>query len=347
MGIIYTMSLNCLKGHIGIEGCGGEAPVSNLYINRLPGIELKAIDKIATHDQENFQGVWDDIKERAVRRFRNEINKEFKKRYKLKTITQSIDIEKLIDTDSTISQDTEYRGFTIELNRESNDYVASNLQSIYIQSLYLYLPGAINTTVKIYDLDTETELDSISVTGVSGWNTIAVNETYTARRIYVAYDSTLVDSVTQDITKLRQAVLYGNTGCSCLCYSYSNQNVEIRGASSSISDKYNIDFGNNTFGLSGIFSIQCSYDSLVCNNLDTFETALWYLEAAEFCFERRFTSRLNEFTAFDKNKAKELQEEYEKRYKNELSIAIDGINLDLKDLCLECNEPFQYTDARL
>lgn len=340
------MSLSCLIGHIGIEGCGGEVPVSDLYINRLPGIELESIEKIATQDQENYSGVWSDIQERAVRRFRNEIVKEFKKRYKIKTITQSIDIEKLIDTDEVTAAATQYRGFTLELNQESQQYVASNLQSIYIQTLPLYLPSELNTTVKIYDLDTQTELFTKAVTGSEGWNNVAVNEVFAARRIYVAYDSTLVDSIEQDITELKHAVLYPDSS-HCLCYTWGNQNVEIKGASSTIADKFTITQGNDTFGLSGLFSIKCSYDALICNNLDTFETALWYLCAAEFCFERRFTSRLNKFTLFNKEKAKELQEAYEERFMSELETAIGGINLNLKDSCLECNEQFIYADAKL
>lgn len=341
------MSLSCLIDHIGIEGCGGEVPVSNLYINRLPGIELEAIEKIATQDQENFAGVWSDIQDRSVRRFRNEIVKEFKKRYKLKTITQSVNIEKLIDTAETTAAATEYRGYVIELNRENDIYVASNLQSIYIQSLYIYLPAAVNTTVKIYDLDTETQLFSLAVTGALGWNTVAINDTFAARRIYVAYDASVVDSVEQDISDLRYAVLYPDSNTHCLCYSWGNQNVEIRGASSTIADKFTITHGDNTFGLGGLFSITCSYDALICNNLSTFETALWYLEGSEFCFERRFTSRLNKYTLFTPAKAKELQEAYEQRFINELSIAIDGIDLNLKDSCLECNEQFIYADAKL
>jgi hypothetical protein len=340
------MSLNCLKGHIGIEGCSQSTPVSGLYINRLPGIELEALDKIATHDQVNFEGVWDDIEERAVRRFRNEAVKMFSKRYKLKTITQSVDVEKKIDTSSTTASGTDYRGYVLELNREDDDYVASNLQSIYIQTLPLYLSGAVNTTVKIFDLDTEAELFSLDVTGVSGWNTVRVDETFTSRRLYVVYDATNVTSVEQDITKLKEAVLYNGSEYHCLCYS-GNINIEIRGASSTIADKYNITFGEDTFGLSGVFSVLCSFDSLICNNLTVFETPLWYLEAAEFCFERRFTSRLNKYTLMNKDKAKELQEEYEKRFLDELDTVVEGISLDLKDYCLVCNEVIRTADARV
>jgi hypothetical protein len=340
------MSLNCLKGHIGIEGCSQSTPVSGLYINRLPGIELEALDKIATHDQVNFEGVWDDIEERAVRRFRNEVVKLFSKRYKLKTITQSVDVEKKIDTSSTTASGTDYRGYVLELNREDDDYVASNLQSIYIQTLPLYLSGAVNTTVKIFDLDTEAELFSLDVTGVSGWNTVRVDETFTSRRLYVVYDATNVTSVEQDITKLKEAVLYNGSEYHCLCYS-GNINIEIRGASSTIADKYNITFGEDTFGLSGVFSVLCSFDSLICNNLTVFETPLWYLEAAEFCFERRFTSRLNKYTLFNKEKAKELETEYEERFMSELETVIDGISLDLQDHCLVCNAVIRQADARV
>jgi hypothetical protein len=339
------MSLNCLKGHIGIEGCSQETPVSGLYINHLPGIELEALDKIATHDQVNFQGVWDDIEERAVRRFRNEAVKMFNKRYKLKTITQSVDVEKLIDTSSTTASATEYRGYALELNREEDDYVASNLQSIYIQTLPLYLSGAVNTTVKVFDLDTETQLFTLDVTGVSGWNTVRVDQTFTARRLYVVYNATNVTSVEQDITKLKQAVLYNDTD-HCLCYS-GNINIEIRGASSTIADPYTITYGEDTFGLSGIFSVLCSFDSLICNNLSVFETPLWYLEAAEFCFERRFTSRLNKYTLFNKEKAKELEAEYEERFMSDLETVIEGISLKLQDHCLVCNEVIRQADARV
>lgn len=336
--------MNCLLDHIGIEGCGEVTPPSNLFINRLPGIELKAIDKLATPDQVNFQGVWDDIQERAVRKFKTKVNAQFKERWKLKTITSSIDIGKKL-TEETTSQAAEYRGYTIELNQEGSDFANSNMQVIFIKSLPLYLSTAQNTTIKIYDLDIETEIYTSTVTGSQGWNIVSINEYFTENRIYVVYDSTTIDSNQQDITKLMN--YNSGSGCDCLCYDFNNSEFRIRGAKSLISDKFDISYVNDTYGLSGLFSIQCSYDSIVCNNLPVFETALWYLLGAEFCFERRFTSRLNEFTTFDKNKAKELEEEYIKRFEEELSIAIDGINLNGNDSCLVCNEQFRYTDARL
>lgn len=335
--------MNCLLNYIGIYGCGGGVPPSNLYINRLPGIELKAIDKLATPDQINFQGVWSDIQERAIRKFKTKVNAKFKERWKLKTITSSVNIGKIIDSNIT-ALGSEYRGYTVELNESGSDYANSNMQSIYVSTLPLYLSEAKNTTVKIFDLDTETEIYTKDVTGVQGWNSVVINQIFSENRIYIVYDSTEIDSTELSISKLMN---YNSSGCGCVSYDFNGNEFIIKGAKSAIGDIYNIEYGSNIFGLSGIFSVQCSYDSIVCNNLPVFETALWYLEGAEFCFERRFTSRLNEFTTFDKNKAKELEEEYNLRFEEELEIAIEGINLDGNDSCLVCNDTFMWTDARL
>ncbi len=72
--------MDCLKGYIGIAGCGAVLPVpgngqtlsdvySGLTINQLPGISLKSIEKIANAEQENFLGVWKDVERRALLKF--------------------------------------------------------------------------------------------------------------------------------------------------------------------------------------------------------------------------------------------------------------------------------------
>ena len=99
----------------------------------------------------------------------------------------------------------------------------------------------------------------------------------------------------------------------------------------------------------------CSFDSLVCNNKDPFTTSLWYLEGIEMMNELLYSSRLNEYTTTGRNKAKELRNMYEVKYRGgeideishegELAMAIDGINLNMTDYCLQCNEPVRYENA--
>jgi hypothetical protein len=336
--------MDCLIDHIGIYGCGDSAPASGLYVNSLPGIELKGIDKVATAEQVNLSGVWDDVQQRASKRMSNDVVSAFKKRYKIKTVSQMIEIPKTIDADSTTASSAQYRGFIVELNQSGDLLVDSNLQVIYIQNLYLYLPSAVNTTIKIFDLDLGTTLKSSALTGAEGWNTVTILESYSARRIFVCYDATTVNSVELSVSDLGNAINNSIGG------------ADINGATSTLASPTDYTEGNNTFGLRGQVSIRCSFEKIICNNLETFVNAWLYLLGVELMNETLYTSRLNNYS-IGKEKAKELRMYFQAMYNGgiidgspfagELNQAIEGITLDQLDCCIECNAPIRFVDAKL
>lgn len=355
------MSLNCLKDWIGVQGCTTTTPDSGIFINQLPGIELEMIDSLADEQQVDFNGVWDDVRERAIRRLKTDINAEFKKRYLLKNITESINMERIIDTTSVTALGAQYRGVALTLDRQDENFAYSNLQTIRIQDISLYFNIAAATTIKVFDLETGTELFTKSVAAPAsvGWQVITILQEFTAREIFIAYDATLLSSVEQDLTKLKNAVNRSQGGCNFwrIGCDGSNHNVELRGATSAISTSVAesaLTIGDNSFGLSVKWSVVCSFDALVCNNKEAFTRALWYLLGIELMLERMFTNRLNEFTAFDNNKAKELWNMFEVTYRGgkmdeiiiegELPMAIDAINLDLADYCLVCNDEVRISE---
>ena len=65
--------LTCYDNLIGILGCNTVTPESGLYINSLPGITLEKVDSIADHEQKTYLGVWADVKQRAIMRFRTQL----------------------------------------------------------------------------------------------------------------------------------------------------------------------------------------------------------------------------------------------------------------------------------
>ncbi|MGR3220322.1 MAG: hypothetical protein ACUZ8H_10985, partial [Candidatus Anammoxibacter sp.] len=301
----------------------------------------------------------------AVRRLKTDVNAEFKKRYKLKNITQSIDMERNIDTTSTTAIGAFYRGFTLEFDRTDDNFAFSNLETLYIQTLSLYFTSLNATTIKIYDILTGTELytQAISAPTSIGWTTIDVYQTFSERRLFIAYDATLLTGVSFDVVDLRNAVNRSQDGCTVACYSCGGSsltNAELRAGQATIATtitESDITFGDDLFGLSGVWSVICSFDSLVCNNKEPFTTSLWYLLGIELMNERLYSSRLNEFTAFDRNKAKELRNMYEVKYRGgtideishegELLMAIEGINLNMADYCLQCNDPVRYEYSKI
>lgn len=72
--------MNCLKDYIGIKGFHS-APVSEVFVNQLPGISLKAIQSTANSEQVTFAGVFDDVQERAWRRLSGDFNRKMRGKY--------------------------------------------------------------------------------------------------------------------------------------------------------------------------------------------------------------------------------------------------------------------------
>lgn len=345
------MNTNCLYDYIGIRGCGETTPDSGLYINSLPGLPLESIDKMANADQVTYKNVYRDIQERALPKFFTAANSLLKKRFRLKTLQTTIDLTRRKDTSTVIAAAGQYRGLMIELDFNNPNYViASNYQVIAIQTLSLYLSAVAtgDIDIKIYDIDTDTILETKTLAQASqvvGWNVIQINTYYKATRLFIGYDATEVDSITNEIP----GYAYNNF-CGCVAQIYRNGcTPSLSGATTANLDDEMVitKGGNNLHGLTAIFSIQCNYDFLICNNKQLFAIALQYFLGAELMVERQHSPRINKWTTVDLDKAKELEQRFLTDAENLLQQAIDGIDMDLSDCCFECNSQVTIKESRM
>ena len=312
-------AMNCLPDYIGIEGCSETTSDSGYYINRLlPGITLESIDKIAQADQVTYKGVWDDVQARAALRFEADVIRAFQSRYQIRNISQSIDLLKFIDAvNNQTAAAAKWRGFTIELVA-ANQYrrVQSALQCINIQSVRLYrkaVTAAING--KIFNLETGEVISTftIPVNAAVGWTEVNINLRVFAFRVFVAFDSTAVNCVELDI---QSDVI--NKFASGVCDCFGDCEAAIRGAESSslltnVTDA-DITDGNNLFGFSGVFSVGCSYNAVVCQNKSQFLMPWAFILGRELMWERVNSSRINRWTiGIDAEKAKKTNERFRYR----------------------------------
>ncbi|GEM_PF-6552378 len=352
--------MNCLEDYIGLNHCSVlTTPESGLYLNDLPGVEIANIDAIANSEQSTFVGVWEEIQKRALARFKTDVIAEFGKRYRLRQVQQTVNMEKIIDTNTITAAAAQWRGYIIELNRENDDYVYSNMQVLAVQYLYLYLGGIGNIPIRIFDLETGEALYSSTLSGVAGWNTILVNRLFIGRRFFLCYDATAVNSVELDITKFHlDNVAYFNQDWYHTYWNCTGSISRMRGAySPNTSTVTAITESNNTYGFSGIWSVKCAYDSVVCYNKELFAQALLYCLGSELMTERINSSRINRWTTVDKPKAIELRKYFEAKYKGgvydditfegELCLAIYGIDLNKYDACLQCDNIIVFREAKL
>lgn len=327
--------MDCLIDYIGLLGCGDTVPESGLYVNSLPGISLESIEKLADAEQKTYLGVWADVQLRASKRFQIDVINQLADRYKLRQLSQSVDLLKFIDDSVLTPGEAKYFGWTASLASPQH-FVGSSFHCYYFQELRFYSVAAVTGAIfKIFDSQLGIELFTKTQDLVIGWNRIPVNKRFIAYNVSVAVDGTnITNFVEQDIS---QDALY-HFGCGCNHF-YGDCNASIKGAT--FEDSTDPDYGDSIFGLSAIFSVQCNYYALICNNRDHFAYSFWYLLGNELMVERLSSSRRNFFTMIQTETAKELKESFFLNYKSTLKTAMNGVDLDLNDCCIECNQAVQ------
>lgn len=81
---------------------------------------------------------------------------------------------------------------------------------------------------------------------------------------------------------------------------------------------------------------------LVCEKIDLFDVALWYLLGTELMIERTSSDSVNRWTTVDLEKAEQLKEEFYVEFKEALSDAVLSINphdTECDTGCAPCNGP--------
>lgn len=319
--------MQCLNNYIGINWCNATLPASGLYVNDLPGLTLKSIDKTASDEQATFIQVWQQVQKRALRMLGSAIVSGFNSRYRINQVYQLFDLGKrTILTTQQTTPASESRGIEIALN--SN---ASLLQVIYVQQVSLYLKAAQTVTIQVHDTFGAL-LDTFEVDGTQGWNTVSIDKLYTdTDKVLISYNAATTES---PILLINENLAADNlTDCTGIC----DSRATIRGIK--FTDTADITYGNNAYGLSVVATIKCDYGNLVCRNKQVFANALWYLLGAEVLTERIHSDRLNRYTTIDAKKALELRDEFYAQYKAELGVALSTIQLNPTDYCLDCNQP--------
>lgn len=327
--------MKCFENYIGVLGCNMSVPDSGLYVNSLPGMPLMSIDMIANPEQVNFVGVWNDVQIRASHRLLSEVTSRFSKRYKIKSINHSNNIGRVIDVTTTfLPLANGCRGIHISQNIDSCS-CSSNLQAINIQSLLFYNNGTErNITFYIIDASTNATLYLVTKTVVAGWNDIPIEQTFNSDKLYLLFGADAVSSISLPLTsQIRE------NWCRCVqslcdtdCCTGEIKGIEFP----DLADLSSFTTGDDTFGLSAIYSLTCSYEPLICENRSTFKSAYWYLLGLELVIERIYSSRMN-WWKINKTENESLVELFTARADEAIQQAVDGINLDMKDVCLACD----------
>lgn len=362
--------MDCLLEYVGLfKGCGGQDPLSGMYLNALPGIQFSGVDEIANEDQINWVGVWADLQATAKDTFKEDILAQFGQQYQLKQITQTVDLGKAIDASSlTAPVAGTDNGLLIEMMQQGSQCIGSNLTSIYIQSLSFYYSGNNpnpSITVTFKDADLLTNELVLSPSGiVAGWNTISVETTFSAKRLYILASGNFTNYVDLDLSNFNLTNfggwVWGSQGSGgSLTFQFGGScgiMSRIQGTSYTGSTNTNLT-GQNSFGMSVVMSTKCGWDVVVCNNKKHFASAWQHLLAIELLNYRLNTSRLNRWASVDKKQGADLQKLFVAKYRGgtydgieyvgKLKTACDSINFNDMDGCLRASDYIIHRENRL
>lgn len=347
--------MECLRDYIGFRGCTPETAGSVLFVNDLEGFSMGALQNAANEERKTWLKVWDVAQTRALKRFRIELTKAFQPRYRLKTMTRTTDLLRRININATSPAQPVYRGFSAQLRIQRQNFVPSVLQVIAFSSLSLYLSTVPVSPIeiKIFNLDEYhpienpimQEIDSFTLATANmqqGWNQIVFERTYDAYRLAIAYDATEITSVGQSIPTVAYDSFISNAssvfGPGCSGWIRGFETLDLSGTGQYLE-------GSDFFGLSAVFSVACRFDSFVCSNRDVFSYPLWNLMGAELMYSMRYSEEINRFNTSDAKEAEVLMNDYNSEFEKSLKLACDGIDLEVSDHCLSCNEKVRFVES--
>ncbi len=359
--------MDCLIDYILLRPCGYTLSKSGLYLDQLPGIDVENIDALADSEQITYQGVWNDLQATASATFSEDIISEFNKRYQLKQITQTIDIGKLVDDtslDAPIANTS--NGMLLETSLEGSPCAASNLQKFFVQEINFYWKGtniAPEFTLTFQDADTRKVEYTITVSdAVAGWNNVWIDMDFNCRRLYVLASGNFDDYVKLDISQFNldgYSLLTWGMQNSYLWFNWTGQGCQSRARGVQYNGVANQNIlGTNTFGLSPVFSVKCSFDSIVCANKKHFASAWQHCLAIELMNYRINSDRINKWTTIKKEQAIKLQELFTLKYRGgvdektglaypgKLQNAITSLVLNDSDCCLKCNDYLIWRESQ-
>jgi hypothetical protein len=347
------MSLD-LTNYIGLQNCnirypnadssGNGSPESGLYINQLPGMSTELADKIASSEEINFKGVWDKVQANAIMRFKDDvINKLFDSVkfnsiiYQTRKLLKS-QVNQLIQVDRSPI----YTGIYQQV--PESKYAEYKLNGVYVYSYQ-----TVSTTFKVWDVNDGVILYTKAIDLVPGLNYISISQTFELKyrilELFMGVDTTNFDS----IQTLNDYYYWYTSDWACAAQSTFGYGA-VRGVFMFYPSTYdpNLPFQFSNIVRTGLgrgitvdAEIRCSIDQFLSDNREFLKSSFLYLLGSEMLFHKLASPRLNFYTASNLEQTAYTREEFERRYKSQLSRTLDAIPLEGEGICFSCEETFK------
>lgn len=282
---------------------------TGLYLDSLPGIDVETIDGLRKSGDDT-DATWNKIYDQAWGNLVSDISAKLQDKF-------------FVDT-KLISRETS--GFLADYNSSSSagvklTFSLTRYSRIHIISVDVYSQSAqVDVPIRLYDTDTNGEL-LLTVTEdlVAGLNTINVDTDFETNVIMV-----VIDSATYPVKQTENKYYSGFSIYSPVICEY----------------QYMGGFNNveqiNSGGLNIKYTVTCSIEKFVCENINIFKKAFHWGLGVAVCEWRRYGENLNRFTTMTADRFEELGGFFGDKYEKELNNAIKSQNVRDDHVCFNC-----------
>jgi hypothetical protein len=307
----------CFDGYIEIDRSTPSR--SGLYGSDLPGVEISMLQGLTKEDQDDYQEFWEMIVSRAWTNMVSDASMALKNKF-------LVDSKILSRVTSSFKENANgnsgYAG--IKIHFELPRYARIHINTIEVFSQQAYASPEAN--FKIFDTDENGEELYDEDHGLEvGWNVIKVNQEFEVDDLFIAFNPAEI-SVRETENKYYSDGFYnhwGKTSCTFPCSPYSDR------YEGSVTQ-------HNGGGLNITYSVVCSVDKFLCENINLFKTTFWYRIGTELMDEQLLGNRLNKYVTLTTERAAERSGYFGKRYSDNLAEVIKGINVHEDPICFKC-----------
>lgn len=331
--------MSCLSGSIGIRGCGQSS--ASLYINDLTGINVPDFDKVVNVEHKNGIAALQTIIETAESLVLLDINNYLKGKFELRSIIDNDTVGYFYDNKELISAATgSYIGYEVRVDKVP--YV-----DFYLSQIRLFVNNTGTVNVKVWDLIQGKVIKTVAVSAVAGEIVTVDNVDLCVKsqkqriHLFIGYESTFQSYRTSYVSPY--AASPGYESCGKLCgYGYGVGDqiyVSQRTMPTSATPVYNSLVGSDTpGGLSIGYSLQCSFDNVICNARNQFDQAIWYKCGELIMQEMKHSKRLNGVVTCYKDSHDELMKFYRNEHIQKMADALLTMRMP-ESICWQCTPP--------
>jgi len=324
--------MECLSNLIGINHqCNNVTPISGLNLQDLPLVTIKAADAAATDENESGIQLLEQVIEYSQNAMVQDLRNSFKPFIRFGSIIENDRVGKYNEDLTGIALEAGmFKG--IEIVIDEYPYL-----EFYISSIWLQLNAVITTNIRIYDVMTNTLLESIPITTIANRPTqVYVQNSYKSNKgkihLFVCIDAGVAGTFETKIYSTLSA-------CSkCTRTSWGNRYINFSGAEVSqllqVLDA-NLTVSNNTNGLSIEYSLSCDADPVICNIANQLGWPLLHRAGFELMQRLKFNERYNSLIVIHAKDIAELGEQFKKEYYNSMEFIIQNMSLP-QDICFSC-----------